>query len=521
MIEKIIRNHKYSIFFILGLVNSLPFHFDFFSIVSWFSFAPFLWLITKLQKEYTSIKKSFLFAFCFYFAYFFSVYSFFVALYPMDFVGLGRISSILVIAFAWLALSLLHSSIIALFTLFSFFVCANRKNQILSNALIFVIFEFILSVGPCAFPWARFSLPQSNTPTLIQTASFFGPYLIDFLLLVVNGFIAIAFIEKKSVYSLMFAILIFVVNLLLGVFCLGTPIESVGKADALIVQGNVLHDNKWKGSSSYDVYMNLTKTVDEEVDMIVWGETAVPTELNRSKKISKELEQFSFENNVEMIVGGFYSSSSGRLYNSAYYVNENGISNEVYFKRRLVPFGEYLPLRSLLEKLPFLDEINMLSYDLSPGNSTSVMNADNGKVGCLICFDSIFQNLARKSVKDGAELIVVITNDSWYKDYPAVFHHNSQSVWRAVENRRWVVRSANSGVSSFISPYGKIVSKLPPLTEGRIVESVDFIQSKTLYTKFGDIIVFAYLIMLLLIIINDNRTKLNCAFEKFVGKLRK
>ena len=103
-------------------------------------------------------------------------------------------------------------------------------------------------------------------------------------------------------------------------------------------------------------------------------------------------------------------------------------------------------------------------------------------------------------MNNGAELIAVMTNDAWYKDFPAVYQHNAQSVWRAVENNRWVVRCANSGISSVISNNGKIVSQIPPLRQGTITETVYFIADKTLYSVIGDIVIIVptiYFIILL------------------------
>ena len=157
--------------------------------------------------------------------------------------------------------------------------------------------------------------------------------------------------------------------------------------------------------------------------------------------------------NATVVVGGFVEGEELDE-NSLIFVSPDGsIEEKVYSKRHLVPFGEYVPLRKLITTLiPPLAEISMLSEDLAPGTDSNVVDTAAGKLGGLICFDSIYETIALDSVRDGAEIIVLGTNDSWFLDSAAVYMHNAQAKLRAVETGRYIVRSANTGISSIIDP---------------------------------------------------------------------
>jgi apolipoprotein N-acyltransferase len=179
------------------------------------------------------------------------------------------------------------------------------------------------------------------------------------------------------------------------------------------------------------------------------------------------------------------------LYNAIVtFYPDGSIGEAPYYKRHLVPFGEYLPMADLIKTvLPVLAEMNVFSDDLTPGTNSALIETGFGKIGGLVCFDSIYETLALSSVRDGAQLIGLITNDSWYRDSAAVYQHNKHAQLRAVENGRYVARAANTGISSIIKPTGEIVSSLAPLKGGYVTGEVYFYNNLTLYTVIGDIIV--------------------------------
>ena len=142
----------------------------------------------------------------------------------------------------------------------------------------------------------------------------------------------------------------------------------------------------------------------------------------------------------------------------------------------------------------------MLSSSLTPGDNTHVFRTEIGTIGGLICFDSIYEALSRDSVLDGADLLILSTNDSWYKDSAAVYQHNGHAVLRAIENGRYLVRAANTGISSILSPYGDITASLEPLKTGYVVGEISMESSSTLYTILGNAIVWLSLGYLLFLV---------------------
>ncbi len=493
--------HKWLLFVFLGIINAIPFTFGQLCFISWFSLAPFFILILHFYNKGLPGKSLFLYTFLFFFSFHFGIYHFFMALVPMSFIGVGFLPSLLLMLTAWCCLSAFHA---ITFTV-PFFLILKLKLSISCKAiafsLIFVLVQYVQSLGTYGFTWARISLPQSFLLPLIQSASLFGPYFVDLLLLLTNSLIAIAYFSKKTGLYGSIAVVIFAVNFIYGFIYMQKDFETTGEKTVSIVQGNVLTNEKWGTSSSYSVYMHETLLLENTDSLVVWTETAIPTDLNDSAKIKSELEAYTLMSGNEMLVGAFYCSNVGRELNGAYYVANGEFSDNVYFKRRLVPFGEFLPFRSFLSHVPILSDINLLSADLYPGYSSCVTKTIGGNVGCLICFDSIFSYLARGSVKDGAELLVIMTNDSWYKDFPAVYQHNNQAKWRAVENGRYVVRAANSGVSSFFTPHGETISSLEPLVRSTLTENICFIEDNTLYTLLGDVIICPIAIVLLALIL--------------------
>ena len=167
------------------------------------------------------------------------------------------------------------------------------------------------------------------------------------------------------------------------------------------------------------------------------------------------------------------------------------IDENVYAKRHLVPFGEYVPWRPFIEVVfPMLADIGMLSDDLAPGTDSALFDTVNGRIGALLCFDSIYETLTRDSVLDGAELLILPTNDSWFTDSRGVYMHHAQARLRAIESGRWIVRAADTGISSVIAPDGESYAEQPPLVEGMALYTATARDNVTLYTRIGNLLVW-------------------------------
>ncbi len=477
--------------FCSALLAALPLTFPSIFLLSWVAFIPFF--LTILNTSGTG-KLRYAFGRGVFFGFFYNlfVYYWFLWLYPMDFAGLDRASSLGVVILAWLGISFAHGLLFAIPTLLCHFVGRKSGSRIflLFTAIVGILFaEWIPTLSQVAFPWVRVALGQYKAPALIQFASVFGIYGVDFLILAVCAILALALSSKvrkeRSVFFLA-AVLLFASNLVYGVFRIAT-VDEGESITVSSVQACVLSGEKWSGLGALDAYVDVTRQA-PSCDLILWPESAVPINLATYPELLEEYQLLSAELDTPMMMGCFWKID-GKTSNSVILLDESSVS-EVYSKRHLVPFGEKMPYREVLSRLiPVLEQINMLSSDLAEGTKSVIIQGEKGNFGSIICFESLFPSLTRQSVKDGAEMIVLVTNDSWYEDSPAVWQHLAHAVFRSVENSRSTARCANSGVSAFIDSRGRLKSVLAPLEKGVLTDTLSFSDEFTLYTFWGDVLI--------------------------------
>jgi apolipoprotein N-acyltransferase len=185
---------------------------------------------------------------------------------------------------------------------------------------------------------------------------------------------------------------------------------------------------------------------------------------------------------------GFIGMTGESPSNSAAVVSPSGELVSRYDKIHLVPFGEYVPFPNLLF---FAESMTRQVGNFTPGTEYTLSALDGNRISTAICYESIFPELVRQFVKRGSELIVVITNDGWFGESSAPFQHLRMGVVRAVENRRYIVRAANTGISAIIDPYGRIEARTPIGVRTVLDGVAHFRTERTFYTEYGD--VFAYL----------------------------
>ena len=443
-----------------------------------------------------------------YFECFYAVcFHFFLYMYPLDFTGINEFYSVIVILIACLGLSLLQ----ALFGGLAFVVYAATARgamvkrfpivSVLSFTAIYAFYEFTQTLGWWGVPWGRISLALTDMIIPIQTASLFGSYFITAVIVLTNALLAFALMANEDAsrskkYALS-ALLVFSLNIVLGAALYGAHKARANDGEEIkiaVIQGNYESTDKWFESPDMIVEKHLklsAKAVREGAEIVLWAETALPFTLYEDDYYAYEISYAADILDATIIVGAM-SDIDGESLNTLFCFNPDGeVSETKYYKRHLVPFGEYVPMRSFMEKtLPFLAEISMLTEDMIPGTDPSLFNIDGTLLGSLICFDSIYENLTRDTVNEGANLLLLSTNDSWFSDSAAIYMHNNQARFRAVEFGRYIARSANTGLSSFISNTGAVLDVLPPLTEDYLCENLTVLDSQTLYSKIGNVFVY-------------------------------
>ena len=190
------------------------------------------------------------------------------------------------------------------------------------------------------------------------------------------------------------------------------------------------------------------------------------------------------------------TDSAVEYYNSAYLIRPQTQEISKYDKAHLVPYGEYIPLKKWL---PFLGKIVAQVGDFKPGEKGNTLSWRDYRLGIQICYEVIFPSLSRAMARNDASLLINITNDAWFGKTSGPYQHFSMTVFRAVENRRALARAANTGISGFIDPAGRILTSTALLEEAVATESLPLLQRKTFYTRFGDLFAMTCLVLTLII----------------------
>ncbi len=478
-------------------------------VLEWVALAPSgLAILTAARDRSIRLRRMYGYGFCFFGCFYLVNFHWFLYMYPLTFAGLSDTASAVVVAVAWFGLSALQTvGAAALFPLFALavrgkFLSGKPTLHPLLFAALWAAREWIqANMGWAGVPWARLPLGQVGLRLTLQSAAYFGSYFITFLLAGVGMLLADLLLhpDRARLCGILAGSLL-VGNLALGGLRLLTRPAEGDAVQVAAVQGNMSSLEKWSGNSSAVSaarYEALTRQAAAEgATLIVWPETALTVSIDRAVSSRDWLSRLARETGTTLLVGAFTSGTgtdSSRQYNSIVaFLPDGSMSETVYSKQKPVPFGEFVPYRELVMLLvPPLADIGMLESDLLVGDCSEVFDLGVGRVGSLICFDSIYESTALDSVRRGAQLLAVSTNDSWFQDSRGVWMHNAQSSLRAIETGRYVVRAGNTGVSSVIDPTGRVTAELDPLLTGYVPGTVRLCDEQTLYTRTGNL--FAYL----------------------------
>ena len=328
-------------------------------------------------------------------------------------------------------------------------------------------------------PWMDLGYALYRQPLLIQAADLGGHYLITFSVVLINALLfwlmeriraSFSSSSNTSDYHFGYPMTVFLLLSCLGGYSavryqqISSETATADTAFVSAVQGNIEQNKKWSPTQkekTVERYLSLSTQAlegEEKPELIVWPETALPFYPAREPLMNR-VRAFVQKNEIHLLTGSPYFTVNPQkkkpvaYSNSALLLDQEGRLSARYNKQHLVPFGEYIPLRTYLW---FIKPLVELIGDFTPGDSFDPLDADTIQAGVLICFESIFPDIARQEVIKGANLLVNLTNDAWYGESSAPYHSWAMTVFRAVENRRSLVRSANTGISGFISPTGEI-----------------------------------------------------------------
>lgn len=410
--------------------------------------------------------------------------------------GLGFFGALLywisIIGFlGWIVLVLLQAAFLGLFgglwaMLSRFGAPAARIG---SAAAAWVAMEFVRSLVPVGgFTWGQLAQSQTEADWLLSPAAVGGGWVVAAMVVALNtALVEVVSSARRSRRPASVPVLIVAALLAAPLVVPGN--EATGEPiNVAIVQGNVPRDFTGPYSEKELVilagHQRLTEELgSDEPDLVIWPESAVGMDLTTNQDAQSAVRASAQAAGAPMIVGGNIDVGDDRYRIVAFHVDESGELVDVYEKTHLVPFGEYVPARSVFGWIPALDQV---PRDAIASDEPVVFDIAGGKVAPVISFEGDFGSLVRKPIAEGGRLLVVATNTSTWEDSWASAQHVAFSQVRAVENGVWVAHAALSGISAFVSPNGEVIESTSLWTATTLVDEVRFATNITPYARYGD-----------------------------------
>ena len=357
---------------------------------------------------------------------------------------------------------------------------------------VWVSLEFLRGILIGGFPW----IPLGNTMVtflpIAQLASVVGVWGLSLYVAMLNAGFAVAAVSsgrRRVIGAAVSIVLIAAVSVWGGMrlasntLTQGTPIK-VG-----LIQGNIAQTDKWNPARAgmiVDRYLQLsTQAVQQGAQFLIWPESSTPFyfEEDLSGGLVRGLVRTL---GVPLLLGSdeMEDGDPPKNYNSAFMLDTHGATAAIYRKIHLVPFGEYVPFQRLLFFVgPLVEAVSAFS----PGTRVTMMPVEGHMVSTAICYEITYPALQREAVREGSEMLTTITNDAWYGDSSAAYQHFEMAIMRAIEQGRYLVRSANTGISGIVDPYGRVLIRTNLFETVAVVGEARFVQAKTVYATIGDL----------------------------------
>jgi apolipoprotein N-acyltransferase len=352
------------------------------------------------------------------------------------------------------------------------------------------------------FPWALLGYSQVTWLPIAQLASITGVYGLSAL--VALGASAAAYLvigPRRQAWRVAATILAAAVlcaawgQIRLSRSSLLEAGESVRVA---VLQANIAQEDKWDPAHADEIterYLSMTRqALAQGATFIIWPESSTPFYFEHDLRGGAAIRRLAREGRATLLIGsdqvepfraeGGRMRPAERLYNAAFLVKPDGTVGAVYRKMHLVPFGEYVPAKRLLF---FVAPIVEAVSDFAPGRDPVLLPVGDHLASTAICYEVIFASLMRQFVSNGSELLTTITNDAWYGRSSAAYQHWEQASMRAIEGGRYLARAANTGISGFVDPYGRVLEKSALFERAMLVADLRFIRERTIYSRIGDL----------------------------------
>ena len=343
------------------------------------------------------------------------------------------------------------------------------------------------------FPWLLLGYSQVPFLAIAQVASIVGVLGVSILVAAVNGSVSYSLIGRGNARGLPVIVTgtVFLMVFAFGILRLERAVllNEGTSLTVAAVQGNVSQDDKWdrtKRDAILTTYLRQTREAAAAgAELIVWPEAATQFPLADDQR-SQMIRSTARMTSTHLLVGTteIESDEQTRYYNAAHMVGPSGETTGVYRKQHLVPFGEYVPLQ---EALFFVSPLVEAVGSFSAGRSSQALPFNNDLISTAICYEIIYPGLVRELVLAGAELLTTMTNDAWFGLTAAPHQHFQMARMRAIEQGRYLVRSANTGISGVVDPYGRVITQSDLFEEAVLVNEARLLTGVTFYGRIGDV----------------------------------
>jgi apolipoprotein N-acyltransferase len=346
------------------------------------------------------------------------------------------------------------------------------------------------------FPWAMLGSSQSSVIPIVQAASVVGVYGLSWIVALVGTAAAMLALTRRPRHRWAALGVVMVIGLIatLGMLRVarGTLTQTGTVLRVGLLQGNVAQGQKWNPAFRDMIlnrYLELSRRViGSGAGLVVWPEASTPFFFNLEAAMAQPIRRLAVESRTPFLIGTDElerRDGHDAYYNAAVLVGTDGRSRAPYKKMWLVPFGEYVPFKRILFFVgPLVEAVS----DFTAGDEPVVFDLDGHRISVAICYESIAPWISRAFVHRGSQLLATITNDAWFGRSSAAYQHFEQGAIRAVEEGRYVVRAANTGISGAVDPYGRVLERTPLFETMTAMVDVRLLDGRTIYSYLGDVV---------------------------------
>ena len=408
-------------------------------------------------------------------------------------------------------------------------VMAYGRTALMIAPVVWVATELGRTYLLSGFPWVLLGYSQATVLPIAQLASIFGVYGVSMLVAAVSAALACAAVGPPSLsrrrrstakaeggpttgrWAPLIAVLVIVVAVAAWGSRRAAASEWTRAGEPIrigMIQGNVDQAQKWdvtRASTIFQDYLRMTRqAIREGAQLVLWPESSTPFLFEEDLPGAAVVRTLAQQAQVPIVFGSdqIERGRPDRYYNSAFLVRADGTTGGVYRKMHLVPFGEYVPLQRLLF---FAAPLTEQSGTFSPGLNPELLPVNGHPISVAICYEVVYPDLVRQFVAGGSELLTTITNDAWFGQTSAPVQHFQQAAMRAIENGRYLVRSANTGISGIVDPYGRVLEQTPIFQPAVLVGEARYLRTSTFFTRHGDVLAYVSVVATLALLVMPKR----------------